>query len=96
MKRTTRKSASLFAVASVAGTVGALAVAIPAHAATNCTFTNNTIAIQRSDGMMLVPTVAPGGKSVAGDAVLFNHQDPPFTARSPTPTTPLARTDGAR
>ncbi|WP_164478712.1 hypothetical protein [Mycolicibacterium stellerae] len=79
MKSTMRKSASIFAVAAVAGTVGSLAAAVPAQAATNCTFTNNTIAIQRTDGMMLVPTVAPGGKSVAGDAVLFSHQDGPFT-----------------
>src|SRR4051812_15293298 len=79
MKKPIRMSAGMFAVATVAGTVGALATAVPAHAATNCQFTNNTIAIQRSDGMMLVPTVQPGAKGVGGDAVLFSHQDAPFT-----------------
>jgi hypothetical protein len=79
MKRTT-KSAGLMVLTSVAGTVGALTVALPAHAADpNCTFTNNTIAILRTDKMMLVPTVQAGAKGVGGDAVLFDHQDGPFT-----------------
>jgi len=79
MKHTITASARMFAVASAAGLVGALASAVPAQAATNCQFTNNTIALLRSDGMMLVPTVQPGGKGVSGNAVLFSHQDGPFT-----------------
>ena len=80
MKRTMTKTATLLAVASVAGTVGALAAAVPAQASSNdCSFKNNTIAIKRSDGTMLVPTVTAGGKQVGPDAVLFNHQDAPFT-----------------
>jgi hypothetical protein len=80
-------SASLLALASVAGTVTALTAAAPAQADPPCTFTNDTIALRRTDSLLLVPTVEKGGKAVGPNAVLFDHLDPPFTE--------FDRTDGS-
>lgn len=47
---------------------------------------------------MLVPTVEAGGKKVGPDAVLFNHQDPPFTEfdKSRGPASGAIPADGAK